>query len=254
MSLALLAGLLSMTAVGISLGFLGAGGSAITVPVLVYILGFEPRQAIGASLAIVGATSAWGAILNFRNHTLIWRVGLVFSVTGIAGAWFGSRLTYLCQPALLMVLFAALLAIVGTLMYLRNPRAEPAEPRALCLWKCATAGVIVGLLTGFLGVGGGFLIVPALLWFGGLPVKQSIGTSLMVIALNSAAGLAGHLSRMESIDYPLLFELVLAALGGMVVGSVLLRRTSPGNLRKAFAAFLILIALFLLAKNAPQLF
>ncbi|HBY60700.1 MAG TPA: sulfite exporter TauE/SafE family protein [Solibacterales bacterium] len=243
-----------MAAVGISLGFLGAGGSAITVPVLVYILGFEPRQAIGASLAIVGATSAWGALLNFRNHTLNLRVGIVFGLTGIAASWAGSKLTYMCPPALLMVLFASLLLVVGSLMYFRNPRAEPAAPRPLCLWKCAAAGAVVGLLTGFLGVGGGFLIVPALLWFGGLPVKQSIATSLMVIAMNAAAGLAGHLGRMESVNYPLLGELVLAALAGMIVGSVLLRRTSPGNLRKAFAVFLVLIAIFLLVKNAPPLF
>ena len=177
--------------IGLSLGALGSGGSIVTLPILVYIAGVEPKSAVGMSMAIVGGTSIAGGYFHWRNGNFLWKPALLFGVTGIVGAYLGSSGTHLVSSAVLMLLFAGLMLAVGARML--GGTQVLASGVACSLNRCIPVGFAVGLVTGFLGVGGGFLIVPALVWFAGLDVKRAIGTSLGIIAANSAAGLAGQL-------------------------------------------------------------
>ncbi|HXG94270.1 MAG TPA: sulfite exporter TauE/SafE family protein [Blastocatellia bacterium] len=249
MEIHLLVGLILSGAIGLSLGLIGGGGSIITVPVLVYVIGVEPHEAISMSLAVVGVTSLIGAAFHSRRGTVRFKTGALFGAAGIAGAFFGSRLTYLLSPAALLLAFAALMIIIAALMLIKKHGArDEARHAPFNLLKAITAGSIVGVLTGFLGVGGGFLIVPALVLFGGLAMKDAIGTSLLVIAINCAAGLAGHLAHggfsITTASYVTLF-----AAAGTLAGAQLSHKTSPAMLRKGFAVFVIAVAVFLVAKN-----
>lgn len=244
-----LIGLLLSAAIGLSLGLIGGGGSIITVPVLVYVLGVDAHQAIGMSLAVVGATSLVGARLHYRRGTVDIKIGALFGASGIAGAYFGSHLTYLLSPAALLLVFAALMIVISSLMLFRKslPQ-ESIESRDRSVLKAVAAGLIVGLLTGFLGVGGGFLIVPALTLFGGLEMKRAIGTSLFVIAINCVAGLAGHLGH-GSFDLQLTALVTLLAVTGALAGTMLSHKVSSVNLSRAFSVFVLAVAMFLVAKN-----
>ena len=236
--------------IGVSLGLIGGGGSIITVPVLVYVLDVDPRQAIGMSLAVVGATSLIGAFLHAKKGSVAGKTGVVFGSSGVVGAYWGSQMTYLVSPTVLMLLFAALMVVIGILMLVRKfPAAEDQSRQPVQLTKALGAGFVVGGLTGFLGVGGGFLIVPALLLFGGLPMKEAVGTSLLVIAINCAAGLFGHLHQ-SIFDLRLAFLVTSFAVTGTLVGSMLASHTSPMRLRMGFAVFVISVAVFLIAKNS----
>ncbi len=248
----LIVGLLLSAGIGLSLGLIGGGGSIITVPVLVYVLGIETHQAISMSLAVVGATSLVGTSLHHRQGAVDWRTGALFGGSGIPGAYFGPRLTYLFTPAVLLLIFAGLMLVVAVLM-LKNGRNENEAPdHERSLFKAVLAGLGVGVMTGFLGVGGGFLIVPALVFFGGLAMKEAIGTSLLVIAINCVAGLLGHL-KYGGFDWRIALLVTVLAAGGTLVGANLSHRTSPANLKKWFAVFVITVAIFLAAKNYQAL-
>ena len=253
MSIHLALGLLLSGAIGLSLGLIGGGGSIITVPVLVYVVGVEAHEAVGMSLAVVGVTSLIGASLHYRRGTVRFKTGATFGAAGIAGAYFGSRLTYLLSPAAILLSFAALMLLIAALMLTRKQRGESAaDHKKFDIFKAVLAGLMVGLLTGFLGVGGGFLIVPALVLFGGLSMKDSIGTSLVVIAINCAAGLAGHLAH-GGFDLRLAGQVTALAVLGTLIGTALSHKTSPARLRTGFAVFVIAVAIFLVAKNYAAL-
>lgn len=241
--------------IGISLGLLGGGGSILTVPALVYLVGQSPQAAMTTSLAIVGANSALGAFFHHRqNSGLNWKVALVFGGAGMATSYLAAGLSGWFSPALLLVIFALLmLAIAGLMLARKETAPEPAAPPpATCNWPLILAGGVgVGLLTGLLGVGGGFLIVPALVMLVGLPMGQAVGTSLAIIAANSLAGLAGHLGA-PGFDLPVTSIFVLAGLAGTFAGARLGLRLPAARLRQAFAGFVIVLALFLLADNLPK--
>jgi uncharacterized membrane protein YfcA len=245
----LILGLVLSAAIGLSLGLIGGGGSIITLPVLVYVLGVDAHQAVGMSLAVVGAASLIGSVLHYRHGVVSLKTGALFGLSGMVGAYFGSGLTYLFSAGALLLSFAALMAIIAFLM-LTGERAGRSEApgRGHSTLKSALAGLVVGLLTGFLGVGGGFLIVPALVLFGGLAMKEAIGTSLMVIAINCAAGLAGHLSY-GGFDLRVAALVTSLAAAGTLAGTALSHRTAPKKLRRGFAVFVIAVAVFLIAKN-----
>ncbi len=238
--------------IGLSLGLLGGGGSILTVPALVYLVGQAPQAAVATSLAIVGANSALGASFHGRQGTLDWRVALVFSAAGMLVAYLSAGLSHLFTPAALLVAFAVLMVFIGVLMLRRQAAAESQEPRHVRGWPVVLAsGAGVGLLTGVLGVGGGFLIVPALVLLVGLPMSQAVGTSLVVIAANSAAGLLGHLG-LGALDVTLTLVFVAAGLIGTFAGARLARRVPAGRLRQVFAVFVIVLAAFLLYDNLPK--
>ena len=236
--------------IGLSLGLLGGGGSILTVPALVYVVGQSPQAAVTASLVIVGANSAMGAFTHRSQGTLNWKVALVFGGGGMAAAYLAAGWSKLLPPTALMTLFALLMLVVGLFMIFK-PQPTGADSGRGWLVTIAS-GVGVGLMTGFLGVGGGFLIVPALVMLVGLPIRQAVGTSLVVIAMNSLAGFLGHLDGPQ-IDLQVVGIFVASGLAGALAGARLTRLVHPDHLRKAFAVFVILLAVFLLVDNAGKM-
>ena len=249
----LIIGLILSGAIGLSLGLIGGGGSIITVPVLVYIIGVGAHEAIGMSLAVVGITSLIGVVLHSRYGTVEYSTGMFFGTSGILGAFFGSRLTYLVSPAALMLSFATLMLFIAVLMLMsRQADAGRMGKQPRSLYKAALAGLIVGGLTGFLGVGGGFLIVPALLLFGGLAMKEAISTSLLVISINCGAGVLGHLHH-GGFDPYVTMLVTLCAVTGSLLGSAFAHSASPARLRTGFALFVLTVAVVLIGKNYAAL-
>ncbi len=239
--------------IGLSLGLLGGGGSILTVPALVYLVGQTPQAAVVTSLAIVGANSAMGATFHHSQGTLDWKVALTFGGAGILVSYLSGHLAAHLPPAVLLVAFALLMLVIGIMLLLRHTN-EPDtiySPKPLMLVLASGAGV--GLLTGVLGVGGGFLVVPALVMLVGLPVQIAVGTSLVVIAMNSLAGFLGHIGN-GSFDLILTLIFASAGLLGTFVGTKLSSRISSSKLQKAFAWFVIALAFFLLYDNLPKVF
>ncbi len=240
--------------IGLSLGLLSGGGSILTVPALVYLVGQSPQAAVTTSLAIVGANSALGASFHHAQGTLNWKVALIFGGVGMVVAYLAAGLSKLFSPALLLVAFALLMLFVGGMMILRREQSST-EPAGI-VWNLPltlVGGAGVGLLTGVVGVGGGFMIVPALVMLVGLPMNQAIGTSLVIIAANSAAGLLGHLTG-TLLDLSLTLIFVSAGLVGTFVGARLAKRLPATRSRQAFALFVIVLALFLLNDNLLKIF
>jgi len=243
----LVAALALASLIGLSLGLLGAGGSILALPVLVYVAGVEVHTAIGMSLAIVGSTALVGGLVHARAGRVDARAGLPFGLAGMLAAPLGARASHLVAPRLLLVGFALLLVVVGALM-LRSGRATraSAHPHRLA---APLAGLGTGFLTGFLGVGGGFLIVPALTLLAGVELGAALGTSLLVIAANAASGLVSHLGQGE-LPLGLTAAFTAAAVLGSLVGVRLASGLEPARLRRAFAGFVIAVGLVLLVKNA----
>jgi uncharacterized membrane protein YfcA len=246
-------GLILSAAIGLSLGLIGGGGSILTVPILVYFLGVTPHDAVGMSLAVVGATSLFGGYLHYRLDNVDLRSGMLFGAAGIVGAIAGSPLTKLVSPPALLLIFGILMLVVAVSMIWRRKRSEDAEPHLPHPAQGLLAGFGVGVLTGFLGVGGGFLIVPALVYFGGLTMKRAIGTSLFVIFLNCIAGLVGHAAQ-SIFDFGLTGLVMALAVGGAAAGTVLSHRIAAYRLQRLFALLVLGVGGFLIAKNYAVLF
>lgn len=270
--------------IGVALGALGGGGSLLTVPALVYLLGLEPAAAITSSLIIVGTTSLIALLPHARRGRVRFGQGLAFGVLGTAGSWAGSRLSAGVDPDVLMVAFAILMVVVAALMLrgalrtgtsARRRRSRTAEGaaegvadpvlafapfRCDCprLAKIVVAASIVGLLTGFFGVGGGFVLVPALVLALRYPMPVAVGTSLLVISINSATALAARLggagTAAADLDWSLLGVFITAAVGGSLVGARVANRVKPRQLTLAFAIMIIMVAVYTAALSVPALF
>ncbi len=246
MSAAIIIALILAVVVGISLGLLGSGGSIVILPVFVYVLGVSAQQAVGMSLAVVGATSLFGALLRLRQGQSDLKATLMFSASGMVGAYFGASLTHLVSQRVLMLIFSGLMLVVGSAMFFEKPKATDA-PKAGNL-RLLVAGTGVGILTGFLGVGGGFLIVPALVLFASIDLKKAIGASLAIIAFNSAAGLLGHWQQLE-IDWKLTGLILLAALVGMAIGNSISIKVPEKKLKQSFAGFVVTVGIVIASIN-----
>jgi uncharacterized membrane protein YfcA len=235
--------------VGISLGLLGGGGSILTVPLLAYVGGLDPKQAISTSLLVVGVTSAVGAITHARAGRVRWKVAAVFGAAAMAGAYTGGRLAHFIPGNILLIAFAVIMitAAVAMLRGRRDLADESGGP--LPIGKILLQGGVVGMISGLVGAGGGFLLVPALALLGGLPMPVAVGTSLVVISMQSFAGFAGHLSG-ESIDWKLAAMVTAAAVAGSIAGGMLTSYVQPATLRKAFGWFVLAMAAVVLAKEA----
>ena len=231
--------------IGLLLGIFGGGGSILAVPVLVLVTHLAPAAAVGTSLAMVGTTSLVASYAHHRRGQVIPKVALVFGLSGVLTAFLGARLTALVSGTILMYVFAALMLVVGGGMVLGRGRDAVTEARsapAPRLMASILAGAGVGLVTGFLGVGGGFLVVPALIAFAGLELRQAVGTSLFVIAINSAAGLAGHLAGGQ-LNWGLIVVLTTAAAVGALVGERASRQLPTVKLRRGFGLVVIVVGL-----------
>jgi uncharacterized membrane protein YfcA len=230
-------------AIGILLGLVGAGGSILTVPVLVYVLGEPVKQATTESLLIVGLTALAGALTAARAGRVHWRIGLSFAGVGALGAAAGTALNRAVGSTAIMAGFAVLLLAAAYAMG-RAPTGR-AAPASVPASRVAAAGAGTGVLTGFFGVGGGFVVVPALALGLGLPTSLAVGTSLLVIALTSAAALAAHLAS-GGIDVSLTAGFAVAAIAGAVVGAQLHPRVPETRVRRLFAALLVAVGVAVL--------
>ncbi|HEX6248982.1 MAG TPA: sulfite exporter TauE/SafE family protein [Nocardioidaceae bacterium] len=237
--------------IGVSLGVLGGGGSILTVPILVYVAGMEPKEAIAASLFVVGVTSAAGAVSHARGGRVRWRTGLLFGAAGLVGAFLGGLLGG-HLPGTLLLVFFALMMVATSIAMIRGRRSVDESQRhsELPVLRVLLDGLVVGLVTGLVGAGGGFLVVPALALLGGLPMAVAVGTSLLVIAMKSLGGLFGYLSAV-SLDWPLVIAVTVAAILGSVVGGRLAGRIPETALRKGFGWFVLVMGGFVLVQQAP---
>lgn len=259
--------------IGLALGALGGGGSILTVPALVYLLDQDPRAATTSSLLIVGATSLIALAPHARAGRVRFGQGLMFGALGTAGSFAGSALASHVDPQVLLTAFAGLMLVVATLMIrrtlrtsgasddLQDPTVEPiltfrpitcACPR---LAKVVVTATAVGLLTGFFGVGGGFVLVPALVLALSFPMPVAVGTSLLVIAVNSATALTARITTGGThLDWSLIAGFTAAAIVGSLFGGRIASRVKPSHLTRAFAVLLVAVALYTAARSIPALF
>lgn len=237
------------TVIGLSLGMLGGGGSILTVPALVYLVGIPVGQATGTSLAIVGTTALVGAARHQRAGRVALRAALGFGAASVLGAILGSLLGKHVSGGLLLVLFAFLMLAAGVVMLRRRPGRTAGERQvAANPVKVGLAGFAVGLLTGFFGVGGGFVIVPALTMVLGLPMATAIGTSLVVIAIASAAGFVTHLGA-GALNVQVTLFFLLGGIAGSLAGVHLAGKLPESALRRGFALLVFALAGYLLFRN-----
>lgn len=245
-------GLASAALIGLSLGLLGGGGSILTVPVLVYVLGIPAKPAIAMSLPVVGVTSLVGAALHWRLGNVRVSTALTFGLMAMAGAFAGAKLAELVSgTAQLALLAVVMLAAAGSMLRGGRGATEssapaPAAPPRLALLLPVALGV--GALTGLVGIGGGFLVVPALVLLARVPMREAIGTSLLVIAMNSAAGFAGYVGTVE-MDWGLLAGFTAVATIGALAGTALAARVPQATLKHIFAIFLLVLGGFVLYQN-----
>jgi uncharacterized membrane protein YfcA len=246
--------LLGAVAVGLVLGLLGSGGSILTVPVLVYLVGEPEKVAIAESLAIVGAIAAVGAVPYARQRRVDGRSVLLFGGPGLVGASLGAVLSRAVPGAFQLALFAVVMLLAAWRMLrgagVREGGAGGRAPAAV-----AALGLGVGVLTGLVGVGGGFLIVPALVLLVGLPMRAAVGTSLAIVALNSATGFATHVGgglAGGAVDWRLVGAFAAIGIAGSLLGHRLSERVPQGQLRRAFGVFLVVMGAFILAREGPR--
>ena len=243
-----LPGLLLAVGIGVSLGFFGGGGSILTVPLLVYVFALDPKEAIASSLLVVAAASVSGAVQHARRGNVRLRTALVFGAAGMAGAWVGGRLAAFVDGRVLLLLFAVMMAVTSIAMW--RGRREPDRTGATghAVPKLLLQGFTVGSFTGLVGAGGGFLIVPALALWAGLPMAIAVGTSLVVIVMNCIAGFVGYAGHV-AVDPVLVGSVAACAIAGSFVGSRLAHVVEPGQLRRAFAAFVLVMAVLILVRE-----
>ncbi|MDQ3518730.1 MAG: sulfite exporter TauE/SafE family protein [Gemmatimonadota bacterium] len=245
--------------IGLSLGLLGGGGSILTVPIFVYVMGFGAKQAIAMSLPVVGATSLFGAASHWRSGNVRVRTAVFFGIVAMLGSYAGARVAVHVSGAVQLSLLAVVMLAAAISMF-RSKReslgvADADDRRTgqkLSVPLLAAVGLGVGLLTGLVGIGGGFLIVPALVVLARVPMKQAVGTSLLVIAMNSFSGFLGYVGRVE-IPWGLMALFTFIAIAGILVGTHLVRFVSQWALKRAFAAFLVVMGALILYQNRSVL-
>ena len=263
--LAILAGL----GTGFVLGLLGSGGSIIALPALVYLLHVEPKSAIAMSLGVVAVTATLAALNHVRQGNVDLKVALVFASFGALGTFTGTRLG-MAIPAVVQLSLFALVMYAAAWRMQRKPAvlSSPAAAPTLsadgtlamggcphyfspCMAYIALAGVSVGLLTGVVGVGGGFLIVPALVLLSGVPMKRAVATSLAIVAANSSVDFAGYLGSV-AISWNIMAGFAAVTVLGSIAGARFSSRLSQASLKRSFAWFLVVVATYILFKNLME--
>lgn len=238
--------------IGLSLGLLGGGGTILTVPILLYAAKLEPKQAIATSLLVVALAATLGAVRQWKQVNV--RTGLLFGAAGMVGAYGGGRAAHYVPAEVILLLFAAMMLATAVMM-LRSKEQPltPVEraPHHRPIGRILLEGVSVGAITGLVGAGGGFLVVPALALLGGLPMREAIATSLLVIAMKSFAGFAGYLGHVD-INWTLALAVSGAAMIGSLGGAKLGAKISPALLRRGFAYFVIVMAIYLVSQELPD--
>lgn len=249
--------------VGISLGMTGGGGSIFAVPLLIYGLRVPVGTAIGLSLAAVGLTAGFGAALRWKAKEIEILPGLVFAGGGMVFAPLGTWLGHFIPPAVLLSIFAVLMVLVGWRMW-KGKTEDTGEPGPCttngkgrlgvgCYVRLIGAGALAGVLSGLFGIGGGFIVVPALLYVTGTTIHRAVATSLLIIFLISLSGVAANLLRGQIFPMPVSVLFVLGGLSGMLLGSRWRTRLSGASLGRVFAIGMWLVAAYMLIRNVGQI-
>jgi uncharacterized protein len=238
--------------VGLSLGLLGGGGSILTVPILVYVVGYDPKLAIAMSLPVVGVTSLVGALSHWRAGNVNLRTAGSFGAVAMLGAFIGAKGAGYLSGTVQLAILGVVMLLAAAQMFRSARRSEP-EPATLSTSEhsvgvLAAVALGVGVLTGVVGIGGGFLVVPALVVLARIPMKQAIGTSLIVIAMNAAAGFAGYAGQVQ-MPWGFLAGFTAVAVAGILLGTYLVRFVSQRALKQGFAVFLLCMGVFVFYKN-----
>jgi uncharacterized membrane protein YfcA len=243
------------TLIGVSLGLLGGGGSILTVPILVYVLGMEAKLSIALSLAIVGATSLIGCISHYKKGNINLKVAGIFGPIAMAGTFLGAKIAKYMSGSTQLIVFAIIMLLASFFMF-RGKKGEVHEdenaPKEMNYALIAVEGIIVGIITGIVGVGGGFLIVPALVLLAHIGMKEAVGTSLLIIALKSFAGFVGYMGQV-TVPWGFLGIFIIFTGIGIIVGSKLIHYISQEKLKKVFAIFLVIMGCVILYKNKDKL-
>lgn len=238
---------------GMLLGLMGGGGSILSVPILIYLMEVPEKSAIATSLLVVGTTSLVSLLIYLYKRQVDVRVGAIFSVFSMVGAYMGGWLARFIPANVLVMLFAVMMvaAAFAMLKGRKNTNDDDAQVKAeLPILKIGGEGVVVGVVTGLVGAGGGFLVVPALVLFSGLPMKRAVATSLMIIVLKSYSAFAGYLSHTP-VDFGLAWSVIGLSIVGALIGVALSSVVSGQKLRKGFGVFVLMMGAFVLAKELP---
>ena len=246
-------------AIGLLLGLTGGGGSILTVPLLVYVIGLDAKVAIVTSMLIVGVTSLAALLSHSRAGRVVWRTGTLFGLAGMAGAYCGGAIAQFIADALLLLLFAGVMLGSGLTMLRRTSvkcaaSKSPSEPAKRGLARIFAEGFGVGVVTGLVGAGGGFLVVPALALLGGLPMQTAVGTSLLVIAMNCTAGIASYaLTSGVVLDVDSAAVVSVLSIAGTTLGMRAARSISPSQLQRGFGLLVLLVATILICVEGSGL-
>ena len=242
--------------VGFVLGLLGGGGSVLTVPILIYALHVPVKPAIATSLCVVGVVAFIGFLTHARQGTVATRVAMIFAPFAVVAAFAGARIAKFLPPTVQLVLFA-IVGLLGSVLMLRGTfrKSQAAEavdyvfePTRRTVVLLALQGIGVGLLTGVIGVGGGFLIVPALVLVAKLPMRLAVGTSLLVITMNALSGFAGH-AGVVAVDWSLVAWFSAIAAVGSAIGTTLSKRVPQRRLKQVFGLLLIGVSIYVLIRR-----
>ncbi len=262
-----IAGYLASALIGVSLGLIGGGGSILTVPVLVYLFGVEPVLATAYSLFIVGSTSLVGTVPKYREDLVNLKTAVIFGIPSIL-AVYATRAylvplipdpvfavgTFVVSKAMLLMGLFAILMVFASISMIRDKKVtgkevnSDATPQKFNYPMILMEGGIVGVLTGLVGAGGGFLIIPALVLFSKLPMKQAVGTSLLIIAAKSLFGFLGDISQYH-FDWLLLGTVTALAIAGIFIGNRFSRNIDGNKLKKAFGWFVLVMGIYILIKE-----
>ncbi len=246
--------------IGAAVGLLGGGGSILTTPLLVYVLDFTAKEAITASLFVVGVTSLFGLISHARAGRVQWRTGLIFGAAGMTGAFIGGQVGSHLPGTLLLGAFSVMMGVTAVAMIRGRKSIKSAHHKGLPVFRIIFDGLVVGLVTGLVGAGGGFLVVPALALLGGLPMPIAIATSLLVVSMKSFAGFAGYalqfgngsfvsLNPETEINWSVTLIVTAGAVIGALIGSRMVGKIHPDKLRKGFGWFVLVMAVFVLSQQ-----
>lgn len=239
--------------IGVTLGLPGGGGSILTVPILNHVMGMEPQEAIASSLVIVALTSAVTLIPHWRHRRVSFSVGIPFGLASMIGAFAGGWTAQFIPGVILMMIFAIIMVATSVTMIRGSREKTVKEATQPSLLTSLGIGAVVGAITGLVGAGGGFLIVPALVLFGGLPMHLAIGTSLLTIVFKNIAAFGGHVVAV-SINWPLILVFAAIAMLGSLLGARWVQKIQPGTLRTGFGWFVLIMGVVVLgAELGPML-
>ena len=252
-------GIILAVCIGITLGLIGGGGSILALPILKYVMGVETKSAIAMTLVIVGIVSGIGTIPHWKQGNVNFKTAALFSPAAMLGAYLGARIASLpIITSTIQLICLAVIMLAAAFFMIRKSSGKSNHQSKdnfgskhhdiYRLLLAPLEGLVVGIVTGFVGIGGGFMIIPALVLLGKTPMKEAVGTSLLIITFKSIAGFAGYFGQV-AIDLKLIIIFTLAACLGTIYGAYLTNFVKPKQLEKGFGYFVIAVAIFILIKQ-----